>query len=55
MNKFKRFLGRISAEVCLKMDYFKVVIFKNCQVLGVPLQNPLLPAAGDFASRPRSG
>jgi len=22
MNKFRRFLGRISAETCLKMDYF---------------------------------
>jgi len=28
MNKFGRFLGRISAETCLKMDYFGSISLK---------------------------
>jgi len=40
MNKFRRFLDRISAETCLKMDYFGsslVVNAKNRQALEAPL------------------
>jgi len=33
MNKFQRFIGKISAETCLKMDYFGIVNSKNCQAL----------------------
>jgi len=32
--KFQRFLGRISAETCLKMDYFGSKSQKNRQALG---------------------
>jgi len=39
MNKFGRFLGRISAETCLKMDYFGS-------------KSPKSPSAGGFGSRP---
>jgi len=29
MNKFRRFLGRISVETCLKMDYFGTKFFSK--------------------------
>jgi len=38
MNKFWRFLGRISAEIYLKMDYFG-------------RKSPKSPSAGGFAPR----
>jgi len=42
MNKFGKFLGRNSAETCLKMDYFGSKTQKNCQALwGAPLPEPL--------------
>jgi len=46
MNKFRRFLGIILAETCLKMDYFGSKSLSEI---------PLPPAAGGFAPRPRSG
>jgi len=39
MNKIQRFFGRISAEICLKMDYFGSKSQKS-------------PSAGGFAPRP---
>jgi len=32
MNKFRKFFGRISAETCLKLNYF--ISKKSCQALG---------------------
>jgi len=39
MNKFRKFLGKISAKTCLKMDYFGSKSHK-------------LPSAGGSESRP---
>jgi len=45
MNKPGRFLGRISAETCLKMDYFDSKSSKIAKRWGLRPQNPLPPAA----------
>jgi len=42
MNKFQRFLGRISAETCLKWIIL-VVNRKNRQILEDPPSDPLAP------------
>jgi len=52
MNKFRRCIGRISSEICLKMDYFGSYSPQNRQALGAPPPDPLAPAAGGFAPRP---
>jgi len=36
MNKYRMFLGRISPEICLKMDYFGDKFQKNRQALEGP-------------------
>jgi len=40
MNKFRRFLGKISAETRLKMDYFGSKSPNNYQALGAPPPDP---------------
>jgi len=42
MNKFERFLGRISAETCLKMDYFGNKSPKIAKRWGLRPQTPCL-------------
>jgi len=42
MNKFGGFLGRISDETCLKMEYFGSKFFKIAQALEAPLPDLLL-------------
>jgi len=51
MNKFRRFLGRISSKICLKMDYFGSKFTKIAKRRGLRPQTPLPPAAGGFDSR----
>jgi len=51
MYKFGRFLGRISVETCLKMDYFGSKFQKIAKRWGQSPQTPLPPAAGCFAPR----
>jgi len=51
MNKFGRFLGRISTETCLKCIIL-VVNPQNCQALGALLPNPL--ASGGWGIRPQT-
>jgi len=46
MNKFRRFLGKISAETCLKMDYFGSKSRKISKRWELYSQTPLLQAAG---------
>jgi len=41
-----KFLGRISAETCLKMDSSKIA-----KRWGLRIQTPLPPAAGSFAPK----
>jgi len=43
MNKFGSFLGRISAETCLKMDYFGSELSKIAKHWGFRPQTPLPP------------
>jgi len=45
MNKFGRFLGRISAKTFLKMDYFGSKFPKIAKRWGLCPQTPLPPAA----------
>jgi len=52
MNKFGRFLGRISAESCLKIDYFGSKSKKIAKRWGIRLQASLPPVARGFAPRP---
>jgi len=52
MNKFGRFLGRISAEISLKMDYFGSKSPKIAKSRGLRPQTPLLSAEGGIAPRP---
>jgi len=52
MNKFERFLGRISAETCLKMDYFGSKFPKIAKCWELLPQTSLPPAAGGFDPRP---
>jgi len=52
MNKFRRFLGRISSKLCLKMDYFGSKSLKIAKHWRLRPQTPLLPADGGFDSRP---
>jgi len=40
MNKFRSFLGRISAETCLKMDYFGSQSQKSPSTGGSALKSP---------------
>jgi len=40
MNKFGRFLGRISAKACLKIDYFDSKFFKIAKRWGFRAQTP---------------
>jgi len=51
-KQFERFLGRISAQTCLKMDYFGSKFPKTAKCWGLCPQNLSPPAAGSFASRP---
>jgi len=51
MNEFRRFLGRISTETCLKNDYFGNVNLKNHQALAAPHLDPFPPAARGFVPR----
>jgi len=44
MNKFGRFLGRISAETSLKMDYFGSKFPKIAKRCGLVSPTPLPPA-----------
>jgi len=46
MNKFGRFFGRISADACLKMDYFGSKFPKIVKCWGLRLQT-LLPLAAE--------
>jgi len=51
----QRFLGRISSETCLKMDYFGSKPAKIAKRWGLCPQTPLPLAAEGFAHRPHSG
>jgi len=51
MSKFRRFLGRISAESRLKIHYFRNKSQKS-PIAGGSLQTPLLPAVEGFVLRP---
>jgi len=51
MNKFRKFLGRISAEIYLKMNYFDSISPKSPSA-GGSASNPLASMAGGFAPRP---
>jgi len=46
MNMFRRYLGRISAETCLKMDNFGSKSSKTAKRWGLRPQTSLPPAAG---------
>jgi len=46
MNKFERFLDRISAETCLKMDYLVVNLQKSPSARRLRPPDPL--ASGGF-------
>jgi len=55
MNKFRRFLGKISAETCLKMDYFDNKSPKIAKRWGLRPHIPYPLASGDLGSEdPRS-
>jgi len=51
MNNFRRFLGRNSAEACLK-KIILVVNPPNRQALGAPAPRPLASGSWGFAPRP---
>jgi len=48
MNKFQRFLGRILAETCLKMDYFGCKSQKIAKRWRLHPQIPLPPATESY-------
>jgi len=52
MNKFRKFLGRISAEICLTTDYFDSKSPKIAKRWGLRLQTALPPSAGGSSPRP---
>jgi len=41
MNKFRRISGKISAETCLKMDYFGSISLKSPNAEGSPSDSRL--------------
>jgi len=47
MNKFQRFLGRISAETCLKLDYFGSKSQKSSNAGALP-PDPLVSSGWGF-------
>jgi len=51
INKFQRFLGIISAETRLKMDYFDSRSKKIAKRWGLRFKTLLPPADGGFALR----
>jgi len=48
MNKFQRFIGRISTETSLKIDYFDSKSPKIAKRWELRSHTPLPPAAGGF-------
>jgi len=52
MNKFERFLGRISDKTCLKVDYLGSKSSQIAKRWGIRLLTPLPPATGGFIPQP---
>jgi len=52
MNKIVRFVGRISAETCLKINYFGSKLPKITKRWGLCPQTHFPHAAGGFAPKP---